>query len=85
VSNILQQIDFGNEAGDDVDPEELVTYFVEQDTFKSFVDPKKRILVATAKKGVGKSALLKWTGFTIGIADSDAISNRLPRSGSVEE
>jgi len=73
VSNILQQIDFGNEAGDDVDPEELVTYFVEQDTFKSFVDPKKRILVATAKKGVGKSALLKWTGFTIGIADSDAL------------
>ena len=73
MSSILQKIDFGNEAGDDVEPEELITYFVEQETFKSFVDPKKKVLVAAAKKGVGKSALLKWAGFTISKVDTDAL------------
>jgi hypothetical protein len=57
---ILEKFDFGNEAGDDVPAEELVTYFVEQSMFKKFTDKKKRLCVATAKKGVGKSALLQW-------------------------
>ena len=60
MSNLLQKIDFGNEAGDDVDPEELVSYFVEQEMFKSFAHTKNKVLIATAKKGVGKSALLQW-------------------------
>src|SRR5688572_24980863 len=73
MSNLLAQIDFGNEAGDDVDPEELTTYFVEQATFKKFLDPKKRILVATAKKGVGKSALIQWIGYRSEMHDGDAV------------
>ena len=55
----LETLDFGNEAGDDVDPEELLTYFVEQRDFRHFLDDKNRLLIATARKGVGKSALLK--------------------------
>ncbi|MBY5991476.1 P-loop ATPase, Sll1717 family [Ferrimonas balearica] len=57
---ILEDFDFGNEAGDDVPPEELSTYFVEQSMFKKFTNKSKRLCVATAKKGVGKSALLQW-------------------------
>lgn len=57
---ILEEFDFGNEAGDDVPPEELSAYFVEQSMFKKFTNQTKRLCVATAKKGVGKSALLQW-------------------------
>lgn len=57
---ILEDFDFGNEAGDDVPAEELSAYFVEQSMFRKFTNQKKRLCVATAKKGVGKSALLQW-------------------------
>lgn len=73
MNNILKQIDFGNEAGDDVETEELISYFVEQEMFKSFINPKNKILVATAKKGVGKSALLKWAAYSAGLADKDSL------------
>ena len=56
---ILKGFDFGNEAGDDASPEELASYFVEQDYFDEYLNKSKRVLIATARKGVGKSALLK--------------------------
>lgn len=56
---ILKGFDFGNEAGDDASPEELASYFVEQHYFDDYLNKNKRILIATARKGVGKSALLK--------------------------
>lgn len=71
--NILRHLDFGNEAGDDVDPSELLTYFVEQQNFRHFLDKQKRILVATARKGVGKSALLKWTAHKVLQNDPSAL------------
>ena len=71
--NILGRIDFGNEAGDDVEPEELLSYFVEQKAFTQFLDDKKHLLVATARKGVGKSALLKWTAHKVQQRDGDAL------------
>lgn len=64
-ASILKQLDFGNEAGDDLSPDELINYFVEQDTFHQFLDEKKRLAVVTARKGVGKSALLKWIEYKI--------------------
>jgi hypothetical protein len=66
-------MDFGNEAADDTDPNELASYFVEQDMFHKFLNPKQKLLVATARKGVGKSALLQWTGYKIGQTDSEAL------------
>lgn len=60
MSGLLKDFDFGNEAGDDVDPAELTSYFVEQELFKKFLNPKEKVLLATAKKGVGKSALITW-------------------------
>ncbi|XHR29538.1 MAG: P-loop ATPase, Sll1717 family [Chthoniobacteraceae bacterium] len=58
--SLLSAVDFGNEAGDDLTPIELLPFFVEQATFQKYLDPNQRILLATAKKGVGKSALLRW-------------------------
>jgi hypothetical protein len=71
--NLLKTLDFGNEAGDDVNPEELLKYFVEQHAFRHFLDNGKRLLVTTARKGVGKSALLKWTAFRIKQNDPEAL------------
>jgi len=39
MATFLKEMDFGNEAGDDADPIELATYFVEQDVFKKFLKP----------------------------------------------
>lgn len=58
--DLLSQFDFGNEAGDDVPPHELAEYFVEQELASRFLDHRHSFLVATGKKGVGKSALLQW-------------------------
>jgi hypothetical protein len=71
--NILKIIDFGNEAGDDVEPEELITYFVEQEGFSKFLEKRRRLLVATARKGVGKSALLKWSAHRVAQQDPNAL------------
>ena len=56
----LSCIDFGNEAGDDISSEELLPMFVEQQITRKFLSDKNKFLLATAKKGVGKSALIKW-------------------------
>lgn len=73
MNTLLQKIDFGNEAGDDVNPVELSSYFVEQDKFKSYLDFKKRLVVAIAKKGVGKSALIQWIAYKIQQEDQEAL------------
>jgi len=73
MSDILKTLDFGNEAGDDVDAAELIEYFVEQEAFFKFLDPKKPLLVTTARKGIGKSALLKWTAAKVAASDPDAL------------
>lgn len=49
---------FGNDAGEDEDESVLVSYFVNQKSFDSFLDPGVRLQVAKGRKGVGKSALL---------------------------
>lgn len=73
MKNILKHLDFGNEAADDVDPEELVSYFVEKDMFRKFLDPRMKLLIATARKGVGKSALLQWVLHKLSAQDPDAL------------
>lgn len=73
TQSILSRLDFGNEAADDVDPEELAAYFVEQELFRKFLDERKRLLVAAARKGVGKSALLQWISHKVASSDSEAL------------
>ena len=60
MNELLRKIDFGNEAGDDLSPKEIVNFFVEQKPFQKYLSPQNKILLATAKKGVGKSALIRW-------------------------
>lgn len=57
----LAKIDFGNEAGDDASISELMGYFVEQPLFQKFTKPASGLSITHARKGVGKSALLRWT------------------------
>lgn len=70
---LFHRIDFGNEAGDDVDPAELNTYFVEQDLFLSMLDHKKKLAIAVAKKGVGKSALIQWLSYQVAEKHPEAL------------
>lgn len=72
-TSLLPKIDFGNEAGDDADPQELISYFVEQSMFREFVLSKHKVLIATAKKGVGKSALIQWINHRLESTDPEAI------------
>lgn len=69
--NLLSRVDFGNEAGDDIDPEEIKNFFVAQETFAWFLDPKYRMMLATAKKGVGKSALIRWIEYMLATDPSE--------------
>jgi hypothetical protein len=73
MPDILKQMDFGNEAAADADPAELASYFVEQDMFQKFLSPNHKLLIATARKGVGKSALLQWTGLKVSREDEDVL------------
>src|ERR1700730_9544743 len=73
MEDILKKIDFGNESADDIDAEELAPYFVEQDAFAHFFEPKEKFLVAHARKGVGKSALLQWIAYKTQRDDAEAL------------
>lgn len=54
---------WGNEAADDESAERLNSYFVMQPGFADFFDADERFLVARARKGMGKSALLRECAF----------------------
>lgn len=56
--DLLDEELFGNEAGEDEDPELLNAYFVEKPSFRRFYDRSQRFSVVRARKGIGKSALL---------------------------
>ncbi len=49
---------FGNDAGEDEDPDVLAAYFVESENFRLFHDQRAKLQVARARKGMGKSTLL---------------------------
>ena len=55
MQSLLERFDFGNEAGDDVDFDELNSYFVKQKSFDEYLNKRKKFLVATAKKGISNT------------------------------
>ena len=77
MASLLEVMDFGNEAGDEVRGKDLAPFFVEQKQFQQFLDDRNRILVATAKKGVGKSALIQWLGYRIQETNPDDVVVKL--------
>jgi hypothetical protein len=50
---------FGNDAGEDEDPEILNSYFLEKNEFSRFISKTVKLQFIRSKKGVGKSALLR--------------------------
>jgi len=65
---------FGNEAGEDEDPEILNSYFVEKTEFAAFYSPKSKFRVVRARKGLGKSALLRKSYLLQKAEDPDSIA-----------
>lgn len=49
---------FGNEAGEDEDIDVLNSYYVDHEDFSEFYDEDVRLSIVSARKGMGKSALL---------------------------
>jgi hypothetical protein len=56
---------WGNEAADDEDPSVLNSYFVSQPQFHIFFDSTVRLSIARARKGMGKSALLRECAYRV--------------------
>ncbi len=73
AESLLSRIDFGDETADMVAPEELASYFVEQPAFIALADSKEKISIITAKKGVGKSALIQWLSYRVAKNHPDAL------------
>ena len=49
---------FGNDAGEDEKPSILESYFIDLKEFEDFYSLKQNLCVVSARKGMGKSALL---------------------------
>jgi hypothetical protein len=60
---------FGNDAGEDENPEVLNSYFLEKQGFETFFDPAVRIGFVRSRKGLGKSALLRQAMYRRQISD----------------
>lgn len=62
IAEEREQVDydviFGNDNGEDEDPEVLAGYFLEHQSFTRASDKSRRIEIVRARKGMGKSALL---------------------------
>lgn len=66
---------WGNEAADDEDPEVLNSYFVNQPDWHEFFNVNIPLSIARARKGMGKSALLRECAFRLrGQADTLVIA-----------
>lgn len=64
---------FGNEAGEDEDPEVLSSYFITKDKFNKFLSLDRSFGIVRARKGMGKSSLLSKLAFDVSKEDGSAI------------
>jgi hypothetical protein len=85
---------WGNEAADDEDPEILNSYFVNQPDWHEFFNPRFSLSIARARKGMGKSALLRECAFrlrgqpdtlVIAVKGADLVAQRDFRSLTASE
>ncbi|MBA4289530.1 MAG: hypothetical protein C0439_11245 [Pseudomonas sp.] len=56
--NISDKKLFGREAGEDEDLEILNSYYIDHENFGDFFDNEEKLSIVSARKGMGKSALL---------------------------
>ncbi|MFY8149154.1 MAG: P-loop ATPase, Sll1717 family [Prochlorococcaceae cyanobacterium] len=64
---------FGNDAGEDEQPDVLNSYFLEKDIFAPFFDIKTRLSLVRSRKGMGKSALLSELAYRRQIQDPEEV------------
>ncbi|WP_429232936.1 P-loop ATPase, Sll1717 family [Aeromonas salmonicida] len=64
---------FGNEAGEDEDPEVLSSYFITKEKFNKFLSLNRNFGIVRARKGMGKSSLLSKLAFDVSNTDKRAI------------
>ena len=56
---------FGNDNGEDENPKILASYFIEHASFNKALEKSRRLEIAMARKGMGKSALLSHLKYRI--------------------
>ncbi len=64
---------FGNDAGEDEQPDVLASYFVDQFAFAPFLDRSVKLQIARSRKGMGKSALLSKLNYDLELVDSNRV------------
>lgn len=64
---------FGNEAGEDEDPQVLSSYFITKTKFNKFLAKNRNFGIARARKGMGKSSLLSKLAYDVSNTDPRAI------------
>lgn len=64
---------FGNEAGEDEDPEVLSSYFITKSKFDKFLSLSRNFGVVRARKGMGKSSLLSKLAYDVAKANRKSI------------
>ncbi|MEB5837483.1 hypothetical protein MXF26_14595 [Pantoea dispersa] len=64
---------FGNEAGEDEDPNILSSYFITKSNFNKFMSLQRSFGIVRARKGMGKSSLLSKLAFDVLNDDKQAI------------
>lgn len=62
---------FGNDAGEDEQPDVLASYFVDQFAFAPFLDRNVKLQIARSRKGMGKSALLSKLNYDLEFSGRD--------------
>ncbi len=63
--NLKDKKIFGNEAGEDEQLSVLNSYYIEHSDFDDFFDVNERLTIVSARKGMGKSALLSKLHFKL--------------------
>lgn len=64
---------FGNEAGEDEEPNVLSSYFITKANFNKFMSLSRSFGIVRARKGMGKSSLLSKLAFDVSNKDEKAI------------
>lgn len=64
---------FGNDAGEDEDPDVLASYFVSKEAFEPFFSRDRRVSVVRSRKGMGKSAILSKLAYDLQTHGGDDI------------
>lgn len=67
---------FGNDAGEDESIEVLNSYYINNSDFEDFFDRSVRLNVVSARKGMGKSAMISRMAYKLG-EDGDALVIRV--------